>query len=715
MAELEDMPWYRSEVAAHTGDGTRASAGLSAYARFRSRGLERSEAVWRTYQDGVQRIDCPACGAEVVLIKQQRQGLALDPQRLLEHCCGGISDEYPLPPSREALEILLGSPTLITENVDLAVIIAAGAEDELTMSVRDQLFARIRTLAYDGYPDMALDLLGRLNRRCPKLGQVVRDSCLAVLTVAPQASLSRLVRSGERARQLMAPKAEMLVAAIRHRESNAGQRPLGETLLSIREECWIENDQRALDEWAWSTDLLELSELRRMLVQSLCWGRPSEKQDLRQRIVLSGEYASVVEWIREAYEEHRGKDAQSLAGAAMDAGQHHRADQIAEIAALHGDKHLQLEMHIARSARDWEDLRAVRRHIADGRTSSARGIMIRFGRRRPDILRALAAVMFERGSAVEARLWTQVFASESGDALAACLLATEHQYHALSIQLFKESTWTDTQERLRALRTLSRASSVRHAHGAALFVATGLEANDLETTQIAVACLAVHQVGPETFAAIERCYKSGYPNGARFLIFAAERRSGVDDYIRDMATIAYQFDDVRGIHQLFGRVRLRGLSPYRATMLLHLARKERDVFGFDLLRKRLLKHGDRRIRTKAKSVSRPTKSRRFERPTDLWPIPGLELNTWAVRTVRRDAKVATYASHADSASHRVMDTSPYDDDALPYGAPTDLGDPRFGHRSQIEWGTFAHGISSEEFLSETTDDDHEWRGQDRYF
>ena len=55
-----------------------------------------------------------------------------------------------------------------------------------------------------------------------------------------------------------------------------------------------------------------------------------------------------------------------------------------------------------------------------------------------------------------------------------------------------------------------------------------------------------------------------------------------------------------------------------------------------------------------------------------------------------------------------------EDTPLPYGAPDDLEDVRFSARSRVDWGMAAYGQSPDEFLSESTDDDHEWRGGARY-
>jgi hypothetical protein len=61
------------------------------------------------------------------------------------------------------------------------------------------------------------------------------------------------------------------------------------------------------------------------------------------------------------------------------------------------------------------------------------------------------------------------------------------------------------------------------------------------------------------------------------------------------------------------------------------------------------------------------------------------------------------------------DSDDVDDRPMPYGAATGCDDTRLAHRSAAGWGTSSFGQDSDEFLSETTDDDHDWRGAGRYF
>lgn len=58
--------------------------------------------------------------------------------------------------------------------------------------------------------------------------------------------------------------------------------------------------------------------------------------------------------------------------------------------------------------------------------------------------------------------------------------------------------------------------------------------------------------------------------------------------------------------------------------------------------------------------------------------------------------------------------SGHEDYVGPYGAPSTPDDPRFVSRSGTGWGTGAFGQHPDEFLGESTDDDHDWRGGDRY-
>lgn len=46
----------------------------------------------------------------------------------------------------------------------------------------------------------------------------------------------------------------------------------------------------------------------------------------------------------------------------------------------------------------------------------------------------------------------------------------------------------------------------------------------------------------------------------------------------------------------------------------------------------------------------------------------------------------------------------------PYGAPQQLGDPRFQTRASSDWGTSSFAADPNEFLGEPTEDDHDWRG-----
>jgi hypothetical protein len=54
------------------------------------------------------------------------------------------------------------------------------------------------------------------------------------------------------------------------------------------------------------------------------------------------------------------------------------------------------------------------------------------------------------------------------------------------------------------------------------------------------------------------------------------------------------------------------------------------------------------------------------------------------------------------------------DPGIPYGAPRRLGDPRFSNHSAAGWGSAFSSDDPEESLSEPTEDDHDWRGSDRY-
>ena len=59
------------------------------------------------------------------------------------------------------------------------------------------------------------------------------------------------------------------------------------------------------------------------------------------------------------------------------------------------------------------------------------------------------------------------------------------------------------------------------------------------------------------------------------------------------------------------------------------------------------------------------------------------------------------------------DADPWDATAnvdTPYGAPDDLGDPRFAAQSVVGWGTASYGQDPEEYLGGATDDDNDWRG-----
>ncbi|MEU5841565.1 hypothetical protein [Rhodococcus sp. NPDC047139] len=50
------------------------------------------------------------------------------------------------------------------------------------------------------------------------------------------------------------------------------------------------------------------------------------------------------------------------------------------------------------------------------------------------------------------------------------------------------------------------------------------------------------------------------------------------------------------------------------------------------------------------------------------------------------------------------------DGSIPYGAPSNIDDIRFSHRTAAEWGTSSYGQHPEEFLGSPTEDDHDWRG-----
>lgn len=49
------------------------------------------------------------------------------------------------------------------------------------------------------------------------------------------------------------------------------------------------------------------------------------------------------------------------------------------------------------------------------------------------------------------------------------------------------------------------------------------------------------------------------------------------------------------------------------------------------------------------------------------------------------------------------------------GLAQEADDFRFSVRNGAGWGTANFGQSADEFLSETTDDDHDWRGAGRYY
>lgn len=57
-----------------------------------------------------------------------------------------------------------------------------------------------------------------------------------------------------------------------------------------------------------------------------------------------------------------------------------------------------------------------------------------------------------------------------------------------------------------------------------------------------------------------------------------------------------------------------------------------------------------------------------------------------------------------------------DDPHPPLREPARLDDPRFSHRSRLEWGgTASYGQDPEEFLGSPTDDDNEWRGGSAFY
>lgn len=73
---------------------------------------------------------------------------------------------------------------------------------------------------------------------------------------------------------------------------------------------------------------------------------------------------------------------------------------------------------------------------------------------------------------------------------------------------------------------------------------------------------------------------------------------------------------------------------------------------------------------------------------------------------------------ADSRAGKEIRTARDEDDvpvretgSMPFGAPNRPNDPRFVVRSAADWGTSAHSMNSDEFLSETTEDDHDWRDE----
>ncbi|MGW5300714.1 hypothetical protein ACWEQV_20945 [Rhodococcus aetherivorans] len=70
---------------------------------------------------------------------------------------------------------------------------------------------------------------------------------------------------------------------------------------------------------------------------------------------------------------------------------------------------------------------------------------------------------------------------------------------------------------------------------------------------------------------------------------------------------------------------------------------------------------------------------------------------------RRNSRNTTRAADRDVQPGRWTNRTPY-------GNPARLDDPRFSHRSRLEWGTASYGQDPEEFLGSPTDDDNEWRG-----
>jgi hypothetical protein len=77
----------------------------------------------------------------------------------------------------------------------------------------------------------------------------------------------------------------------------------------------------------------------------------------------------------------------------------------------------------------------------------------------------------------------------------------------------------------------------------------------------------------------------------------------------------------------------------------------------------------------------------------------------------------TLAAPKDDHSYDHVNDDSDDPDAhpMPYGAARSPDDTRPAHRSAGGWGTSSFGQDPDEFLSETTEDDHDWRGEDRYF
>ncbi|MGX4712291.1 hypothetical protein [Rhodococcus ruber] len=86
------------------------------------------------------------------------------------------------------------------------------------------------------------------------------------------------------------------------------------------------------------------------------------------------------------------------------------------------------------------------------------------------------------------------------------------------------------------------------------------------------------------------------------------------------------------------------------------------------------------------------------------PLHGFGETTKRKRTKsRRNLRNTTQATDRDVQPGRWTTRTPY-------GSPARPDDPRFSHRSRLEWGTASYGQDPEEFLGSPTDDDNDWRG-----